>query len=906
MPYLRIRVSGDIMAEAAHLVRTGTSGDDILTGSIGDDTLSGLGGNDKLSGRDGDDHLDGGDGDDRLFGDDGEDLIYGGAGQDRLYGGSHADRLYGDAGDDIIFGQGGHDIAHGGDGNDRILGDIGRDSLYGDDGDDILEGGDGADRLFGGLGNDEIEGGAGNDLISGNEGHDIARGGDGDDRMIGGSGRDSLYGEAGNDTLIGEDGPDRLFGGLGNDDIQGGEGIDHLVGNEGHDSLRGGEGKDRLFGNEGRDQLYGDGGNDKLYGGDGADTLDGGEGGDTLDGGDGHDILLGGLGNDKLTGGLGNDQINGGAGSDIAYYSGNYADYTVVISGSTATVTGPEGTDTLTSIERLQFADRRVGLSLDPVSENPPVITSATTASVAENQSAAYTITATDRDGGLDTLSYSLSGADAALFDIDSVTGIVTFKSAPDYEAPGDIGGDNVYDVVVSVTDGQFTDEQAVSITVTNENDNTPVITSGASFWIAENETAVFTATAIDGDGDVLSYALAGTDAALFEIDNVTGEVSFRAAPDYEAPGDAGGNNIYNIKVRVSDGVNQTVQAVIVRVTDLNENAPVFTSQARVSVAEQQTAAYTAIATDADGDTLHYSLSGRDSALFNIDSATGIVTFKTAPDYDDPDDAGGDNLYEISVRAFDGESAVNQAVAIEVVRANETVDLSTLNGSQGFLVRGGAGVGMAVSSAGDLNGDGFDDVIIGGPFGDSRGQTHGEAFVVFGSASGFGTNIGGRQVINVASLPTSQGFVILGDHPGDQAGHHIAAAGDVNGDGFDDLIIGVNLGDNVSPGSGAGEAYVIFGSSTGFGTNVGGRQVLSLSDLSASQGFLMLGGPWDSEAGYSVSSAGDINGDGFDDLIIGAPTHDGGGYWAGAALVVFGTASGFGTNVGGAPGDGTR
>ena len=560
------------MTEAAHLVRTGTSGDDVLTGSIGDDTMLGLGGDDKLRARDGDDHLDGGDGHDRLFGDDGADLIEGGLGNDRLYGGQGGDRLEGGAGEDWIFGQDGHDIAHGGDGNDHLIGNIGRDNLYGDDGDDELSGGDGADRLFGGTGDDDLDGGAGDDLIVGNEGHDIAHGGDGNDRMVGGSGGDNLYGEADHDTLIGEDGADRLFGGLGNDDLDGGAGMDQLVGNEGHDIIHGGDDDDRLFGNDGRDELYGDAGDDKLYGGNGADRLDGGDGRDTLDGGDANDVLLGGLGNDKLTGGLGNDTLNGGAGTDTAYYSGNYADYTVVISGATATVTGADGSDTLTSIERLQFDDQRVSLFLDPVSENPPVITSAASASVAENQTAAYSVTATDADGGLDTLTYALSGADAASFNIDSATGVVTFKAAPDYETPGDAGSDNVYDIVVSVTDGQFTDEKAVAITVTNENDNVPVITSGTSVSVAENQTAAFTAVATDGDGDVLSYALTGVDSALFVIDSATGVVSFSAAPDYEAPGDSGGNNVYDITVGAFDGVHTTYGNVAITVTDVNEN----------------------------------------------------------------------------------------------------------------------------------------------------------------------------------------------------------------------------------------------------------------------------------------------------------------------------------------------
>ena len=344
----------------------GGLGDDVLDGGADNDVLVGNEGRDTLRGGDGNDRLTGGDGNDRLEGEDGNDDLNGGLGNDRLYGGQGGDRLDGDAGDDWIFGQDGHDIAHGGDGNDHLIGDIGRDSLYGDAGDDELSGGDGADRLFGGTGDDDLDGGAGNDLIAGNDGHDIAHGGDGNDRMVGGSGRDNLYGDAGHDTLIGGDGGDRMFGGLGNDDLDGGADNDQLVGNEGHDLIHGGDGDDRLFGNDGRDELYGDAGDDKLYGGNGADRLDGGDGRDTLDGGDANDVLLGGLGNDKLTGGLGDDTLNGGDGMDTAIYSGNYADYTITIDGMTATVSGADGTDTLTNIEKLQFDDRSIRITLDP------------------------------------------------------------------------------------------------------------------------------------------------------------------------------------------------------------------------------------------------------------------------------------------------------------------------------------------------------------------------------------------------------------------------------------------------------------------------------------------------------------------------------------------------------------
>ena len=229
-------------------------------------------------------------------------------------------------------------------------------------------------------------------------------------------------------------------------------------------------------------------------------------------------------------------------------------------------------------------------------------------------------------------------------------------------------------------------------------------------------------------------------------------------------------------------------------------------------------------------------------------------------------------------------------------------DLTFLTSRHGFIIQGdalGDYAGISVSSAADINGDGFDDIVVGASLGDDGGADAGAAYVVFGSGSGFGTDVGGRQVIDLTALSAAQGFIIQGDAANDQAGFSVSLAGDVNGDGFDDLIVGARQGHD--GGSFAGEAYVVFGSASGFGTtvNVGGydRQVIDLTALSAAQGFIIQGDASFDHAGWSVSLAGDVNGDGFDDLIVGAPGGHDGGSSAGEAYVVFGTGSGFGTTV---------
>lgn len=186
----------------------------------------------------------------------------------------------------------------------------------------------------------------------------------------------------------------------------------------------------------------------------------------------------------------------------------------------------------------------------------------------------------------------------------------------------------------------------------------------------------------------------------------------------------------------------------------------------------------------------------------------------------------------------------------------------------------GPQLGLSASTAGDINNDGFDDVIIGSPRSDPNGTDSGIAYVIYGAASMPAT-------IDLETLG-SAGVAIQGANGGDLAGQSVSGGGDVNNDGFDDVVVGAQGAD--PNGSNSGAVYIVYGSATL-------PNAVDLGDLSTTSGLgvIIEGASSADRLGATCAMAGDIDDDGFDDVLAGAPDADPlGRINAGLAVLVYG------------------
>ena len=285
-----------------------------------------------------------------------------------------------------------------------------------------------------------------------------------------------------------------------------------------------------------------------------------------------------------------------------------------------------------------------------------PVIESAALSSATEDALYSYTLSASDQDGN--PLSFSAPTLPGWLNLVDNNDGTATLSGTP---LNADVGD---HSVVIEVSDGLLSDTQSFTVSVANTND-APVFTSSASFSAPENQTAVGIVSSVDDDLDTVTYSISGgTDASLFSIDPNTGVLRFVDAPNFESPGDTGGDGNYQVEVTAADpNGGSTAQMIGVSLTDAND-APTAANSAFTTAEDTLISDALPTATDEDADSVSYQLdAGPSQGILNL-GGDGSFSYTPAADFH-----GADSF---SYRVADPDGAFNTYTAtITVTPVND-------------------------------------------------------------------------------------------------------------------------------------------------------------------------------------------------------------------------------------------
>ena len=294
------------------------------------------------------------------------------------------------------------------------------------------------------------------------------------------------------------------------------------------------------------------------------------------------------------------------------------------------------------------------------------------------------TFTAIDPEGS--PLAWSLEGVDSGAMRINA-RGELSFNVPPDYDQPADMQRANLYHIEVIAEDELNKSVLPVTIQVTNV-DEAPVLSGEAHVTLEEN-SGVFVGCygAADPErAEVTWKALSGLDGTKFELidgtDPCTRELRFKEPPDFDARADSNRDNRYQVTLNTSDKASAGKPgslAVTVTLTDVDE-PPVITGPASVDFDENATgtvATYSAL--DPEAGTVALRLIGSDSDDFSF--TDGVLRFDSPPNFEDPDDAGGNNTYEVIVEARDALDTATQDVTVNVTNVDEAGGL-TLSSQQ--------------------------------------------------------------------------------------------------------------------------------------------------------------------------------------------------------------------------------
>ena len=411
-----------------------------------------------------------------------------------------------------------------------------------------------------------------------------------------------------------------------------------------------------------------------------------------------------------------------------------------------------------------------------------------------------------------------------------------------------------------------------------NKDNSAPVFIS-SELSIRENNFIVGNVDASDLDGDLLRYSISGGDDASFFAITPDGELSFLAAPDFEAPLDTDQDNIYRIVVSVTDGVNTVAQAIQVRVEDVNE-APVISSASEVSFLENTTGiVHQVVAVDPEGQPVTYQINSvrepNTTAFdgFEIDPVSGEITLDSPLDFEALDDLTEGTIYVMQVEVSDGVVAAQQLVYL---------DLQDIVGrvTAGVRLDGTAVLEAAtyqMSNGGDVDGDNIDELLVT--------TLNDDVYLLFGDVLAEQIEAPDGVAVPLATPSPSERITLL--YSACESCPANVAAGDVDGDGLSDIVVAYPNVANAEEDGGVGRVFILMGSAIKAARSQGNTHI-DLATQNAAN-ITLYAGLGRQGVGDAIS-VDDINNDGFADIVVSSKINPNGpsGPFIGYVFVVMG------------------
>ena len=369
------------------------------------------------------------------------------------------------------------------------------------------------------------------------------------------------------------------------------------------------------------------------------------------------------------------------AGDTLAYAWTQPEGVSVTLSGAataTATFDAPGGlTEDATLVFALTVTDAgglshqdQVSVTVEGPAPAAPEVSGANVFSVIEGSIAVGVLSATDADTEVADLVWSLAGGvDASRFSL-SASGVLVFSAAKDFEDPDDADSDGTYELTVRVSDGQRAATGDVEVSLADRNE-APTADAGADqTGVVMGATVTLAGSGTDPDaGDTLAYAWTQPEGV-----SVTLSGAATATATFDAPGGLTEDTTLVFALTVTDAGGLSHQdQVSVTVEGPAPAAPEVSGANVFSVIEGSIAVGVLSATDADTEVadLVWSMAGGvDASRFSL-SASGVLVFSAAKDFEDPDDADSDGTYELTVRVSDGQRAATGDVEVSLADRNE-------------------------------------------------------------------------------------------------------------------------------------------------------------------------------------------------------------------------------------------